>query len=182
MDALFVRMLLSRRAALPTSFLEYDRGTERRREYASKLDAYFRYRDTGWAARDCDGFPTILFATSAESSEDVFAQQAYLAAMRHGAGLPLLLTTTRLIQGNGRGVFGAIWRSSGPIGGLVTRRHWLPCNVRQTQQFTRSHALIGRTPRAECVTTDVLAIAGRWSASYACTGKGVISSTEECID
>ncbi len=33
-------------------FLEYDRGTERAREYATKLEAYYRYRDSGSAARD----------------------------------------------------------------------------------------------------------------------------------
>jgi hypothetical protein len=38
-------------------FLEYDRGTEPARKYAAKFRAYYRYRDSGQAARDYDGFP-----------------------------------------------------------------------------------------------------------------------------
>ena len=44
--------------------LEYDRGTEPGRRYAAKFGAYYRYRDFGDAARDFDGFPTLLFVTT----------------------------------------------------------------------------------------------------------------------
>ena len=38
-------------------FLEYDRGTERARDYAGKWAAYYAYRDSGRAARDYTSFP-----------------------------------------------------------------------------------------------------------------------------
>jgi hypothetical protein len=94
-------------------FLEFDRGTEKPREYAAKLATYYRYRDSGTAARDFKGFPTLLVVTTSAAAEARFANQAYLAQQRHG-GAPLLifLTTTTRIQACPEGVLGPIWRSS----------------------------------------------------------------------
>src|SRR5712691_12471434 len=50
-------------------FLAYDRGTERPRDYAAKLAAYYRYRDSGSAACDYDGFPTLLLVTISDVAE-----------------------------------------------------------------------------------------------------------------
>ena len=42
-------------------FLEYDRGTERSSQYATKLATCYRYRDTGVYQRDYQTFPTVLW-------------------------------------------------------------------------------------------------------------------------
>ena len=108
-------------------FLEYDRGTERAREYATKLEAYYRYRDSGSAARDYIGFPSVLVVTTRARAEEQIAYQAFLASERHSSALPLLLTTTRHIEVHAEGILGPIWRAPGPLGGIVLRRgYWLP--------------------------------------------------------
>ena len=108
-------------------FLEYDRGTERAREYAAKLEAYYRYRDSGSAARDYIGFPSVLVVTTRARAEEQIAYQAFLASERHSRALPLLLTTTRQIEVHAEGILGPIWRAPGPLGGIVLRRcYWLP--------------------------------------------------------
>jgi hypothetical protein len=109
-------------------FLEFDRGTEKPREYAAKIATYYRYRDSGTAARDYTGFPTLLVVTTSELAEERFVYQAYLAAQRHG-GTPLsvFLTTTRRIRTHPEGVLGAIWcgPGRGPVHRLA-RAAWLP--------------------------------------------------------
>jgi hypothetical protein len=108
-------------------FLEFDRGTEKRSEYATKLEAYYRYRDAGTAARDYDGFPTLLVVTTSAAAEARFANQAYLAQARHGAPLVIFLTTISCIEECRDGVLGAVWRS---IAEPWTDRHvricWMP--------------------------------------------------------
>ena len=91
-------------------FVEYDRGTARARDYAGKWDAYYRYRDSGRAARDFTSFPTILVVTA--GSEDLVMRTARAAAMgRATAGLPILVTTTGWIAGHREGILGPVWRS-----------------------------------------------------------------------
>ena len=109
-------------------FLEYDRGTERAREYAAKMETYYRYRDTGAAARDYAGFPTVLVVTTRAAAETRFAHEAYLAWERRGGkALPLLLTTTQLIETHPEGILGPIWRSpSRPSSQKPVRGYWLP--------------------------------------------------------
>jgi hypothetical protein len=87
-----------------------------------------RYHDSGQAARDYDGLPTILFVTTSASAEDRIARQAYRAWYSRGtAPLPVLLTTNELISGQSRGVLGSIWRvPSETAGDLVQRGYWLP--------------------------------------------------------
>jgi hypothetical protein len=108
-------------------FLEYDRGTERAREYAAKLDAYYRYRDSGAAAQDYAGFPTVLILATTTRAEDELAHQAYLAADRHGdVAVPLLLTTLERVQQVPYGVLGSVWRGAGPeLGAQAPRGSWL---------------------------------------------------------
>jgi hypothetical protein len=108
--------------------LEYDRSTESMRKYAAKFGAYYRYRDSGQAARDYDGFPMILFITTTASAEDRIAQQAYRASFARGTeALPVLLSTTERISGHAQGVLGPIWRSPvGTAGDSVQRGYWLP--------------------------------------------------------
>jgi Replication-relaxation len=110
-------------------FLEYDRGTERPGDYAAKLAAYYRYRDSGNAARDYDGFPTLLLVTTSDVAETRFAHQVYLAHQQHGsAPLCVLLTTSRRIEAHAEGVLGPVWRVPSTIGtGLAQLRgYWLP--------------------------------------------------------
>jgi Replication-relaxation len=64
-------------------FLEFDRGTERRSEYAAKLATYYRYRRTA-ATRDYRGFPTLLVVTTSQRAEDVIADQARIGADLYG--------------------------------------------------------------------------------------------------
>jgi hypothetical protein len=109
-------------------FLEYDRATERPREYAAKLDAYYRFRDTGWATREFESFPTLLVVSTSSAAEDLIAYQAYLAAERHGGSpLPLLLSTTELFRATPLQMLGAVWRSpSRATGTGAFRGDWLP--------------------------------------------------------
>jgi hypothetical protein len=117
-------------------FLEYDRGTEKAREYAAKLESYYRYRDSGMAARDFNSFPTLLVVTTSEVAEARFAHQAYLVEQRHGSTpLSLFLTTTRRIRADPDGVLGAIWCGSGYEYGSVhhlPRVSWLPHHPART--------------------------------------------------
>jgi hypothetical protein len=109
-------------------FVEYDRGTERAREYAAKLESYYRYRDSGASARDYAGFPTILVVTTRAAAEARFAHVAYLAWDRRGGkALPILLTTTQLIQQSAHGILGPIWRTAGSMSSHEpVRGFWLP--------------------------------------------------------
>jgi hypothetical protein len=110
-------------------FLEYDRGTERPGEYAAKLAAYDRYRDSSQSTRDYDGFPVLLVVTTSDVAETRFAHQAYLARQRRAAA-PLLvfLTTVRRIQAPADGVLGPIWSTPGPNPWANGRMRvcWLP--------------------------------------------------------
>ena len=112
--------------------LEYDRGTESARKYAAKFRAYYRYRNSGQAARDYDGLPTILFVTTSASAEDRIAEQAYRAWFSRGAEpLPVLLTTTAHIRKQMEGILGPIWRWPGDARGNMARRtYWLPSRCR----------------------------------------------------
>jgi hypothetical protein len=109
-------------------FVEYDRGTERPHEYAAKLAAYYRYRDSRRANMDYVGFPSVLVVTTRDAAEARFAREAYLASERHGGGrLPLLLTTTRRIEIHPQGILGPIWRTADTPGHREpARRYWLP--------------------------------------------------------
>jgi hypothetical protein len=121
-------------------FLEYDRGTERPGDYAAKLAAYYRYRDSGSAARDYDGFPTLLLVTISDVAEARFAHQVYLAHQQHGSTpLSVLLTTSRRIEAHAEGVLGPVWRAPSTIGSGLDqlRGYWLP----------------GRPPRGDSVPT-----------------------------
>jgi hypothetical protein len=103
--------------------LEYDRGTESTRKYAAKFRAYYRYRDSGQAARDYAGLPTMLFVTTSASAEYRIADQAYRAWFSRGTDpLPVLLTTTERISGHADGVLGPIWRTPGQDSGPFARR------------------------------------------------------------
>jgi len=110
-------------------FLEYDRGTERSGQYATKLATYYRYRATGAYRRDYQTFPLLLVVTTSELAEERFAHQAYLAQERYG-GLPLsvFLTTTERIQAHPEGVLGPVWRGprTEPSAGPLARASWLP--------------------------------------------------------
>jgi hypothetical protein len=117
-------------------FLEFDRGTERRSEYAAKLATYYRYRHTA-ATRDYRGFPTLLVVTTSQRAEDVIAEQARIGADLHGGKpLRLLLTTTDRIREDNEGILGRIWRSAAlPYAGAnAPRSYWLQENGLRTSK------------------------------------------------
>jgi hypothetical protein len=108
-------------------FLEFDRGTERRSEYAAKLATYYRYRHAS-ASRDYRGFPTLLVVTTSQRAEDVIADQARIGADHHGSTpLRVLLSTTDRIREGDEGILGRIWRSAAlPYAGADSpRSYWL---------------------------------------------------------
>jgi hypothetical protein len=101
-------------------FVEYDRGTERARDYAGKWAAYYTYRDSGRAAHDYTSFPVILVVTA--GSEEPVLRSARAAAMgRPTAALPILVTTVGWIAGHPRGILGPIWRTPSSS----ARGYWL---------------------------------------------------------
>jgi hypothetical protein len=111
-------------------FLEFDRGTERRSEYAAKLATYYRYRHAS-ASRDYRGFPTLLVVTTSQRAEDVIADQARIGADLCGSTpLRVLLTTTDRIREDDEGILGRIWRSAAlPYAGADSpRSYWLQEN------------------------------------------------------
>lgn len=116
----------------PTSygfFVEYDRGTERAREYAAKLHAYYAFRGSPAAAREYAGFPTLLVISTSAAAEARFACQAFLVWQRRGGDpLPMLLSTTDRIGKHAEGLLGPIWRTPLPAaqGQEPNRGYWLP--------------------------------------------------------
>ena len=112
------------RGRLHGFFLEFDRGTERAREYASKLRSYYYYRDSGAAGRDFDSFPAILVVTTSPAAEERMACQAVVVArQRNTSPLPLMLTTTARINANPEGILGRVWLS--PYASRSTRAYWI---------------------------------------------------------
>ena len=96
---------------------------------AAKLAVYYRYRDSGSAGRDYDGFPTVFLVTISDVAETRFAHQVYLAHQQHGSTpLCVLLTTSRRIEAHAEGVLGPVWRAPSTIGSGLdqVRGYWLP--------------------------------------------------------
>jgi DNA-binding CsgD family transcriptional regulator len=114
-------------------FLEFDRGTENRRDYREKLEAYYRYRRV---AEQVDlyvgGFPALLFVTADEEAESRFADTARALA-RERRPLTIWLTTQGRIhaEDNRFGVIGRIWRQ--PEDGVGDRRRW-PADAVRSQR------------------------------------------------
>ena len=119
--------------------LEFDRGTESARRYGAKFRAYYRYRDSGQAARDYQGMPTILFVTTSIRAEDRIAEQAFRAWLSHGTEpLRVRLTTTDRISEDADGVLGPIWRTPGEAAEDVMRRgYWPPARVSEPSTHGR---------------------------------------------
>ena len=130
-------------------FLEYDRGTERPGEYAAKLAAYYRYRDSSQSMRDYNGFPVLLVVTTSDVAEARFAYQAYLAGQRRGAPLVAFLTTTRRIQTDAEGILGPIWCAPGanPWANGRVRVRWLPALGSRGLRPNRESAMRPRSRR-----------------------------------
>lgn len=75
--------------------------------------------------RDYSGYPTILFATINNRTEEKIAEMARVAARRYGFSLPMLLTCLWRIgdPNNPDGLLGCIWRE--PHADLDDRRRWI---------------------------------------------------------
>jgi hypothetical protein len=142
-------------------FLEFDRGTERAYEYAAKLAAYYRYRDSGAARRDYTGFPTVLVVTTSETAEDRFAREAMLVSHR-GRDEPLhvLLTTTRQIQSHRSGLLGPIWRAPTTTGDRegARRGYWIPGPAPSVPVETSRNSMSAEWSRVERPITLIQAL------------------------
>jgi hypothetical protein len=110
-------------------FLEFDRGTVRPALLRAKFAAYHRYRVSARAARDYDGFPTILVVTHGPGAENRVADAVLATDGGQAAPLGVLLTTADLLAHVDGGPFGPIWRTPGyaaracrwPPSGLTVR-------------------------------------------------------------
>jgi len=106
-------------------FLEFDRGTMRRHGYLDKFDEYYDYAVSRRFERDYNGYPTILFVTVNNATEEKIAEMARVAARRYGFSLPMLLTCLWRIDdsSNPDGLLGRIWRE--PHADFDDRRRWI---------------------------------------------------------
>jgi hypothetical protein len=130
-----------RRGNLRYGFLlEYDRGTERAAQYRAKLMAYLAYARSGLAARDFQGFPTILFVTTSPAAEERIARVAARIWARMGyAALPLLTTTTERIRSDERGILGPIWRCAGDFDDAPDQLQCWPPNELLPGRLSEQH-------------------------------------------
>jgi hypothetical protein len=116
-------------------FVEYDRGTENRRDYLKKLNAYYEYRHSERFHTDYGGFPAVLFVTTSAAAEERIARAARIAVRqpnrdgsyrRETAPLLLYLTTEARYGGDGAtsappdGLLAPIWRDMH----TDARGHW----------------------------------------------------------
>jgi len=150
-------------------FLEYDRGTERPGDYAAKLAAYYRYRDSGSAARDYDGFPTLLLVSISDTAEARFTHQVYLSHQQHGsAALSVLLTTSSRIEAHPE----AYWDPSG-----AHRQVSAPDSIRCAATGSPGGAARDSSLDGEISTSAYYGAwcltgwGARWSATWSTSGK-----------
>lgn len=106
-------------------FLEFDRGTMRRHGYLDKFDEYYDYAISRRYERDYNGYPTVLFVTVNNRTEEKIAEMARVAARRYGFPLPILLACLWRIDdpNNPDGLLGRIWRE--PHADFDDRRCWI---------------------------------------------------------
>jgi hypothetical protein len=106
----------------------------------AKFAAYCRYSTSTRAARDYNGFPTILVVTAGPGAEERLAGAIVAVKSGQDEMLPVLLTTAGLMETVGSGVFGPIWRSPE----CRRRQRWpQPGGVRRIASVTRPQ----RSPR-----------------------------------
>jgi hypothetical protein len=128
-------------------FLEYDRGTESRRDYRRKLAAYHEYAANGRFRQDYEGFPAVLIVSVSDVAEQRIAEAARAVAVRRDHRLTVLLMTEWRLRRDPRnpdGWFGPIWRKAGF--GPEVRQYWAPQFPRQGAEAcgSRDHTLMGR--------------------------------------
>ena len=102
-------------------FLEYDRGTERAKQYERKLRGYYDFRDSGRFQRQFEGMPTILFVTTSSAAEKRIERAACITETRRGSSLPILLTHEPFVETQPKGILGRVWRQPG----TQRRGEWL---------------------------------------------------------
>jgi len=108
-------------------FLEYDRGTERARQYERKLAGYYDFAQSGRFERRFDSMPTLLFVTTSRVAERRIDTAACAVVRAKGWRLPTLLTYQALVDSDQKGLLGDVWREPG----TRTRREWLTDDVGQ---------------------------------------------------
>jgi hypothetical protein len=90
-------------------FLEFDRGTVHAGALRAKFAAYHRYKASAAAARDYDGFPTILVVTTGPGGERRIVDAVRAAAPGLVSSLPVRVTTLDWMESDSAGPFGSIW-------------------------------------------------------------------------
>jgi hypothetical protein len=118
-------------------FLEFDRGTVRPGALRAKFAAYQRYRASARAAREYQGFPTILVVTSGPGAEERLASAVRAANVGQPA-LPVLLTTLGWIEEQRDCALGSVWRDAE----RSRRRSW-PASGRDETREDRSCPRLG---------------------------------------
>jgi hypothetical protein len=103
-------------------FLEFDRGTVHPAALRAKFTAYHRYMSSVQAARDYNGFPTILVITTGPGGEQRIADVIVAVNTAYAAPLPVFVTTTEWISADADGILDRIWLRPGRTG----RSRW-PC-------------------------------------------------------
>jgi len=117
------------------AFVEYDRGTERKREYRRKFRAYWEFHDTRAYRRDYDGFPTVLMVAVDKQAEDRIVK--VLIGMGFGrSNLPLLISNEQRIKDDPAGLLGYVWRGSEPT--FSARCDWPDRRVRSLAALAAS--------------------------------------------
>jgi hypothetical protein len=101
-------------------FLEYDRGTVHAAALRAKFAAYHRYQASDRAARDYDGFPTVLVVTSGPVSEQRIVEAFRASAAGLMSRLPVLVTSRGWFEADRLGPLGRIWLDPGS----EIRRNW----------------------------------------------------------
>jgi hypothetical protein len=99
-------------------FLEFDRGTVHPAALRAKFAAYHRYRASARAARDYDGFPTILVITTGPGGEQRIVDVVVAVSTACAAPLQVFVTTTEWIAAEADGILGRIWLRPGRTGRL----------------------------------------------------------------
>ena len=95
-------------------FLEYDRGTMKRRQYWRKFSAYHTYLERQGFERDYQGMPTILVVTTTERAEVCILQALRQVGTTRDARLPVLVTRQWRLDDPRRsdGMLAPIWRAA----------------------------------------------------------------------
>ncbi len=107
-------------------FLEYDRGTMKRRQYWRKFAAYHTYLERRLFERDYQGMPTILVVTTTERAEACILEALGQVGRTRATRLPVLVTRQWRLDDprQSDGLLAPIWRAAHEEQASAGRRPW----------------------------------------------------------